>query len=107
MAKTFEESWEHSIYAGTALANIRKPIFKDGWHARDAEIEAKDKQIERVKKLLDGFDPFQAGRDGDDCIWCCRTCNHAKIDTWQQSQHPDFHDMDCEFILTLAALEGK
>jgi hypothetical protein len=45
MAKTFEESWEHSIYAGTALSNIRKPIFKDGWHARDSEIEAKDKQI--------------------------------------------------------------
>jgi hypothetical protein len=45
MAKTFDESWEHSIYAGTALAKTRKPIFKDGWHARDSEIEAKDKQI--------------------------------------------------------------
>jgi hypothetical protein len=73
------------------------------WKAVWREMVAR---IERVKGLLHGLDPFQGGRDGDQCIWCHRDRDRG-IDSWEKSQHADFHDADCEFVLAVAALDGE
>lgn len=84
---TFEEFWEeyNSNLRRDGRMTFRNTVAKDTWHARDAEIAAKDRTIERVRALAQ----------------------------WLKLPDTDAHDAKCdeklvEIALKIeAALEGK
>jgi len=71
-----------------------------------AAKQAREGALEPFAKLLDGLNPFEGGRDGDECIWCHR--EHPKdIRTWQEGHLAEHHAEDCEFIVAIQALAAQ
>jgi hypothetical protein len=66
--------------------------------------EARDWRAMLVS-LIGQMEPFEGGRDGDQCLWC-HWDRDRKIDSWQASQKREFHAEDCEFALAIDALAG-
>lgn len=80
---------------------IRRATFGAAMTPTEGAVESMVR--EALLGIIEGIDPFQAGPDGDVCIWCSRD-RDRKIDSWQSSQNPDYHDEDCELIKALAVL---
>lgn len=63
-----------------------------------AETESKVSEFTSgLVKLLYGFNPFEGGRDGDQCLWCHRDYPRGSTNTWQETWSEEHHDTDCEF----------
>lgn len=108
--------WEHAPNQTDKSIRCGLPVGHEGQHyyswstvsffwpnSAEREKAAIAAALEPFSKLLRGLEPFQGGRDGDMCLWCQRD-RSLKIDSWEQSQDPEYHDTDCEFIAAIRAI---
>lgn len=101
------KNWKIELgYHGNKRVPFLTHDLRDGIRLDDEAVEfirGLMEVRERAGKLTEGLTVFEAGPDGDMCIWCRRE-RDRKIESWQQEHLPEFHDEDCDFIRLLAAL---